>query len=192
MLIMTFVLILGPSTPVLIFTCYGIGGWAGSVFIGIPYFLSIFNTLRLVVMVAVTEPGIIPKLKSPEINYNKSHNVFYRKKEELTKDDTKSPGANFFALKQFRASTEEEDKNEDSQSEVLSFCATCQIIRPPRSFHCGACGVCIELHDHHCPWVGTCVGRRNTRFFVSFLLWTGIHGLFTLLLCGIYFPIKNS
>lgn len=61
----------------------------------------------------------------------------------------------------------------------LSYCATCKILRPPRSFHCGTCGVCVEAHDHHCPWVGTCVGHRNARYFVGFLLFTATHALCT-------------
>ena len=65
----------------------------------------------------------------------------------------------------------------------LSYCKTCDVLRPPRSFHCSICEMCVEVHDHHCPWVGTCIGRRNTHFFIGFLFWTFVHSLNVLLTC---------
>ena len=68
----------------------------------------------------------------------------------------------------------------------VSTCYTCNIPRPPRSFHCSDCKACIEVHDHHCPWVGTCIGKRNHRYFFLFTLMTSVHSIYTLILSILY------
>ena len=61
------------------------------------------------------------------------------------------------------------------------------IVRPPRSFHCSTCGVCVEAQDHHCPWMGTCVGKRNLKYFLAFLVMTSLHAFITAAICITYF-----
>ncbi|MCJ1312411.1 Eukaryotic peptide chain release factor GTP-binding subunit [Agyrium rufum] len=58
------------------------------------------------------------------------------------------------------------------------YCKTCNIWRPPRVHHCRACDNCVETQDHHCLWLNNCVGRRNYRYFFSFIFTGTILGIF--------------
>ena len=51
----------------------------------------------------------------------------------------------------------------------VKHCRTCDIWRPPRAHHCRLCDNCIETHDHHCVWLNNCVGKRNYRYFFTFV-----------------------
>ena len=67
---------------------------------------------------------------------------------------------------------------------ALRYCQSCNIYRPPRASHCSFCGYCVEKFDHHCPWIGSCIGKKN---YVKFMVYTAAISLH--LLCIFIFSI---
>ena len=52
---------------------------------------------------------------------------------------------------------------------TLQACDMCMVDKPPRAKHCYDCGRCVRRMDHHCWWLGNCVGQRTHRRFLFFL-----------------------
>ena len=65
-----------------------------------------------------------------------------------------------------------ESSPDNNQSIVIEarFCTICNMEQPIRAKHCRDCDNCVALHDHHCPWVGVCIGEKNRRIFWWYLL----------------------
>jgi len=57
------------------------------------------------------------------------------------------------------------------------YCSTCDLVVPPKTTHCGICNRCTLSLDHHCPWVGNCIGFYNLKFFILFSGYGALSGL---------------
>ena len=58
------------------------------------------------------------------------------------------------------------------------------MFRAPRVIHCNVCDCCVKGFDHHCLWVGTCIGERNFIWYQSFVLTLNIALAIALYLSG--------
>ena len=57
----------------------------------------------------------------------------------------------------------------DTNLHLDNFCSYDEVIKSETSFHCFTCNRCVELFDHHCPFINNCLGYRNHKYFLVFL-----------------------
>ncbi|TPX41079.1 hypothetical protein SeMB42_g05741 [Synchytrium endobioticum] len=75
-----------------------------------------------------------------------------------------------------RPSTEADRQNlvinlaESGLLDQRHYCVVCCIRKPLRSKHCKHCNKCVAHFDHHCPWTNNCIGAKNHRYFMQFLV----------------------
>ena len=101
----------------------------------------------LLLLTICTDPGTIPMRKF-------LHNVYQRPLDLPNKKDTNRDRI-LIVL--------------GGRLGIIKHCHTCGIYRPPRAVHCKLCNCCVERMDHHCPWLGACIGKRNYKYFLMFI-----------------------
>jgi hypothetical protein len=72
---------------------------------------------------------------------------------------------------------------DEADLERMPYCDICDLHQPPRAMHCSNCDCCIIGLDHHCPWVGKCIGKDNMFFFIIFnMIWLTYFAVFVYLM----------
>ncbi|KAG6390102.1 hypothetical protein SASPL_151584 [Salvia splendens] len=111
--------------------------------------------LMLLLLTSGRDPGIIPRNAHPP--------------EPEVCDDNNTGGTQTPQLRLPRI----KEVEVNGTTVKIKYCDTCMLYRPPRCSHCSICNNCVERFDHHCPWVGQCIGLsidQNTRLHSSYHL----------------------
>lgn len=107
---------------------------------------------------------------------------FLRNKSHVHITQENFPGYKYRFPTLWKLSTEQTTKGpyglDDQEAASLKAeykdCFSCDLHVPTRSHHCPYCRRCIYILDHHCFFLGHCVGRNNLRYFLVFCLYAAI------------------
>ncbi|XP_020532320.1 protein S-acyltransferase 8 isoform X2 [Amborella trichopoda] len=110
-----------------------------------------FYVLVLLLLTSAQDPGIVPRALHPPIDVQHE----YSNPNNTSVGQTPRPP--FPRTREVQLPSGVVVK--------VKYCDTCMVYRPPRCSHCSICNNCVQRFDHHCPWVGQCVGLTTYENF---------------------------
>ncbi|KAF5475661.1 hypothetical protein F2P56_007441 [Juglans regia] len=123
--------------------------WCPVLFVGL---ILTFLNLILLLLTSSRDPGIVPRnAKPPE-----SDEAFDASTPSMEWVNGRTPHMKLPRTK---------DVIVNGHAVKVKYCDTCLLYRPPRTSHCSICNNCVQRFDHHCPWVGQCIGLVSSVFF---------------------------
>ncbi|KAF2922725.1 hypothetical protein DAI22_07g135500 [Oryza sativa Japonica Group] len=125
----------------------GGGAAAGAAAVLVAFHLLLAMIIWCYLMVVFTDPGAVPE------------NWRHASEEDGIGVNSRTISYNWDATY----------PNPEGQS-AQKYCSRCQNGKPPRCHHCSVCNRCVLKMDHHCVWVVNCVGARNYKYFLLFLV----------------------
>jgi hypothetical protein len=98
-----------------------------------------------------------------------------------TTSDDDEDGDYFGDATSFARLTQQQQQQQQVPQCYRKPCPVCHLSKPPlRSHHCKDCQQCVATFDHHCHFLGTCIGERNHFRFYIFVTMNAI-GFYTCL-----------
>lgn len=102
-----------------------------------------WQVLVLLLLTSARDPGIVPR------NAHPPEEEFRHEFSASVEGGRQTPSLQFPRTKEVIV---------NGMPVRVKYCDTCMLYRPPRCSHCSICNNCVERFDHHCPWVGQCIG----------------------------------
>lgn len=62
-----------------------------------------------------------------------------------------------------------EDETKNASNVFPRYCTACHVDQPVRARHCVRCERCVLTFDHHCPFLGVCIGEKNRHIFFLYI-----------------------
>lgn len=156
-----------------------VAGYSRNIIIG-PHWWGVLCTVFVILFGTASNMSIVHRLKSDYLKYLLTFFVYSCSAVVhilLLLTATTNPGIVFPSDDEEsipvlgRTATATYDQyDDDNRGHGSNWCDICEVeqSRERKIRHCDSCGYCIAKLDHHCPWMGQCVGQGNMKWFILF------------------------